>query len=106
MSRRYSNRVFGLLKDYRRVAISVKEIVKRFDPNARVFVFGSVVRGKFTGASDIDILIVTERIDLKYEIIVSVYQLIDAPVELHVVTKEQLINWYSRFISLQELEEA
>ena len=105
MLRRYSNRILEMLKDYQRIAVRVKEIVRKFDPKARVFVFGSVVRGRFTGASDIDILIVTERTNIKYEIMVEVYKSIDAPLELHIITQKQLDNWYLRFIDPQELEE-
>jgi len=75
------------LKSYRAVAERVKEIVKSLDPSAKTYVFGSVVRGLYTASSDIDILIVTENINLKYDIIVAVYrELIDAPIQLHVVT--------------------
>ncbi|RLE53448.1 MAG: nucleotidyltransferase domain-containing protein, partial [Candidatus Methanomethylicota archaeon] len=38
------------------VAEKVKNIIVKFDPNAEVYVFGSTVEGKITGASDIDIL--------------------------------------------------
>ena len=54
-----------ILRNYREVALKVKEIVRKFDPEARVFVFGSVVKGKITAASDIDILIITKRVDKK-----------------------------------------
>lgn len=104
MSRKYSD-ILEALRNYKRIAIRVKHIVRKYDPNAKIFVFGSVVRGKFTSASDIDILIVTERIDLKYDIIVDVYRSIEAPLELHVVTQKQLEDWYLRFIDPEELEE-
>ncbi len=94
-----------MLKNYRKVAHLVKKIVKKFDPNAKIFVFGSVVKGKITAASDIDILIVTERIDLKYDMMVEVFRLIDAPIELHIVNEEKFKRWYLRFISYDELEE-
>jgi len=94
-----------MLKHYRRIAGMVKDIVMNFDPNAKIIVFGSVVRGKFTGASDIDILIITERIDLKYDIMVAVYKQIEAPIELHVITNKQFNDWYAKFIDQNELEE-
>jgi len=72
------------------IARQAKEIVRKFDPKAKVYVFGSIVRGRYTGVSDIDIMVVTEKIDLKYEIMVEVYRSMEAPVELHVITKEQL----------------
>jgi predicted nucleotidyltransferase len=62
------------LRNYREVAKKVGSIVERFDPEARVYVFGSVVRGNYTAASDIDILVVTTKINLKYELMVAVYR--------------------------------
>lgn len=84
------------LKNYMKVAQKVKYIVRKMDPDARVYVFGSVVRGRFTASSDIDVLVVTEKIERKYEMMVSVYKAIEAPVELHVVTPKGFL-WYKRF---------
>ena len=104
MSRRYELRVLDMLRNYREVARRVKEIVRRLDSDAEVYVFGSLPRGEFTGASDIDILVVTERLDLKDKMRVDVYRSIEAPVELHVVSRKQLEKWYKRFICEGELE--
>ncbi len=94
-----------MLRNYRTVARRIKEIVRRMDPEAEVYVFGSVVRGKYTSASDIDIMIVTERAsDIKYDIMVEIYRRVDAPVEIHVVTRDQLERWYRRFIPQGEME--
>ncbi len=87
------------------VARRVKEIVRRIDPNARVYVFGSVVRGKYTAASDIDILIVTEKIEEKYKIMVKVYKEIKAPIELHITTPQKYATWYKKFIKPEEIIE-
>ncbi|MCS7098122.1 MAG: nucleotidyltransferase domain-containing protein [Candidatus Methanomethyliaceae archaeon] len=92
-------------RDYLEIAKKVKEIVLSIDPNARIYIFGSVVRGTSTAASDIDILIVTKIIDQKYEIMVNVYKNVDENVELHVVTEEDLERWYKRFIPNEELIE-
>jgi len=94
------------LKNYRVVAERVKEIVKLLDPSAKIYVFGSVVRGLYTASSDIDILVITENINLKYDIMVTVYrELIDAPIQLHVVTPELYEKWYKRFIKPDEIVE-
>jgi len=96
------------LSDLRRwpdIARKVKEVVKRVDPNARVYVFGSVVRGDFTATSDIDILVVTNDLRKKYEVMVEVYREVDAPVELHVVTEDLMKRWYLRFIRKEEIVE-
>lgn len=75
------------------------------DPEARVYVFGSAARGELTGASDIDILVLTEKVDLKYDIMVRVYKAVEEPVELHVVNRRQLDAWYRMFIPPEELVE-
>lgn len=64
MSTRYKSSL-EYLRNYREVAKKVGSMVERFDPEARVYVFGSVVRGNYTAASDIDILVVTTKIKLK-----------------------------------------
>ncbi len=53
MSRSYEDTLLEYLQNYMKIARKVKEIVKKVDPNARVYVFGSVVKGKYTAASDI-----------------------------------------------------
>ena len=105
MSRRYEATVLEYLRNYIEVARRVKEIVRRIDPNVRVYVFGSVVRGKYTAASDIDVLIVTEKIEEKYKIMVKVYKEIKAPIELHITTPQKYATWYKKFIKPEEIIE-
>ncbi|MCI4461727.1 MAG: nucleotidyltransferase domain-containing protein [Thermogladius sp.] len=94
------------MRNYRSVAGKVKEIVVRIDPDARVYVFGSVVRGRYTAFSDIDLLVVTEKISLKYDMMVPVYiELLDALIQLHVATPEAYERWYKRFIQPGEIIE-
>jgi predicted nucleotidyltransferase len=93
-------------KNYLDVARRVKSIVHEIDPNARVYVFGSVVRSESTGMSDIDIMVVTGMIERKYDIMVKVYKVLeDESVELHVITGKMLDTWYRRFIPAEELIE-
>ncbi|MEM1944547.1 MAG: nucleotidyltransferase domain-containing protein [Nitrososphaerota archaeon] len=92
-------------KDYAEIVKRVKEIVHEIDPRARVYVFGSVARGEATAMSDIDVLVVTELANRKYDIMVNVYKTVEEPVELHVVTDELLNRWYRRFIPEEELIE-
>ncbi|MEM0050087.1 MAG: nucleotidyltransferase domain-containing protein [Candidatus Bathyarchaeia archaeon] len=92
-------------RNYLKVVKKVKEIVHNIDPNARIFVFGSVIRGTATAISDIDILVVTKMIERKYDIMVKVYKAVEENVELHVVTEEVLERWYRRFIPDKELIE-
>lgn len=103
MSKPYEYRIYGLLENYKKVLKKVKEIVHSIDPVAEIYVFGSVVRGEFTGASDIDVLIITKNIEKKYEIMVNVYKNVEAPIELHIVTPDMYRRWYKRFIDEKEL---
>jgi len=84
----------------------VKEIISKYVRNVEVYVFGSVVRGRYTASSDIDILVVTpiklskeDIYRLKTEVITS----LDAPLELHIVSRDEFENWYKRFIGKDEL---
>jgi len=72
LSTRYKSNL-EYLKNYRVVAERVKEIMRLLDPSAKIYVFGSVVRGLYTASSDVDILIITEKMNLKYDIMVAVY---------------------------------
>jgi len=49
--------VFSRLREYLEI---IKRVVHRLDPNAEVYLFGSVAEGRSNLSSDIDILIVTE----------------------------------------------
>jgi len=77
-------------------------VVGRYDKDAKIYVFGSVLKGRFTAASDIDLLIVCNEIDtdeaenLKVGILRSVgYTL---PIQLHVTTTTKFKEWYLKFI--------
>ncbi len=104
MSRRYRD-IMEYLRNYLDIVKTVKDIVRRYDPKSRVYVFGSVVKGRYTAASDIDILVVTDRLDKKYEMMVDVYHKLDAPIELHIISHEQMERWYMKFIDRDEIIE-
>jgi len=94
-------RVLSHLKNYRDIARKVKKIVRERCGDARILVFGSVVEGKVTALSDIDILVICdldrdERVRLKSEI----YRRLgyDLPVELHIASEKEFQGWYRRFI--------
>ena len=105
MSREYERELLNYLKNYMRVAREVKGILKVIDPQVKVYVFGSVVKGEFTAASDIDILAVTEAIERKKEMTIEVYKKIKAPVELHVTSPNKFKTWYMKFINANEIVE-
>ena len=93
------------LRDHRNLVKAIKEIVRRRYENARVLVFGSVIEGRYTASSDIDVLIVAdigpeERVKLKVEILREIG--LHIPVEIHIATPEEFERWYSRFIEKYE----
>jgi len=94
------------LREYRKVAKRVKEIAEKWFPGSKVLVFGSVVRGECTAASDIDILVVVAG-DMERERALrfkaEVYREVDAPIELHVASEREFREWYARF--MEEYEE-
>jgi predicted nucleotidyltransferase len=84
----------------------VKEQVLKLFPGAEVYLFGSVARGRYTAASDIDILVVTDVSD--WELVDRAKaklkrMFIDTPVELHIADRNMLEKWYKRFIGEDEL---
>jgi len=85
----------------------VKKIVLKTWPNAKVYLFGSSVKGKYTASSDIDILIVVDNVSyeeaLRFK--AQVYMELDYPLEIHVVTPKQFTDWYMRFIEEDEILE-
>lgn len=93
------------IRNFRKIARKVKEIVTSRHPEARVLVFGSALRGDYTAASDIDILIVAdlddrEKVELKVDIRRALG--LSVPVEIHVASPGEFEEWYSRFIGEYE----
>ncbi len=102
MSSQYSPSLSRIGK-YLDLARQVKEIVQGFDPQAEVYLFGSPVKEKKTASFFIDILVVTQRLEHKYDMMVAVYQRLDAPIELHVTDRKMFERWYLRFIGPGEI---
>ncbi len=69
--------------------------MKRLDPNAEAYLFGSVAEGKSLISSDIDILIVT---NLKPETVITELwnKGIEDPFEIHVIPPEQLQHYRNK----------
>jgi len=61
LSRRFGewlSKRLHLLRNWRSIVDSVASVLKDTIPGVEVYVFGSVVEGRVTGASDIDLLVV------------------------------------------------
>jgi len=90
-------------ENYMEYAKKIKKIAEMLLGDVEVFVFGSVVEGKHTPASDIDILICSKNAPKKMEdkakITGRILREIDvfAPFEIHIVTPEEF-EWYRRFL--------
>ena len=90
------------LKNFRQVLEKAKTLILNIDPESRIIFFGSVLSGDFNACSDIDLLVIPSDFNLKDKITIAIWKNIDAPLELHVVTKEQFEEWYLRFIDTYE----
>lgn len=104
----YSRELEEFYGKLREVLLSVKGEVRSIAPTAEVYLFGSVAKGEFTAASDVDILVVLESFEevnvyaLKARI-KSKYR--SYPIELHVTDRSTFERWYRRFIKPEELRE-
>ncbi len=90
-------------KNYMKYAKRIKKIIRKKLPDAKVFVFGSVVKRTYTPLSDIDLLIVSKkmpkRISERNKLIEEVWKKIGvfSPFEIHLVNEKEF-EWYKRFI--------
>jgi len=96
-------------KNWRSISRKIKKVLVKFleDKKLRVIVFGSVVRGNFTPLSDIDLLIVSEKVKPTLEEIVMIRRKIKEclndpypPLEIHVASPKLFRNWYKKFIDV------
>jgi len=81
-------------ENYMYYAKLVKEAV-----GGEVIVFGSVIEGKHTMASDIDLLVVLDSIERRDEILMKINEVLGEfhPFQIHLVTRKEF-EWYKRFI--------
>ncbi len=98
LSVKYDLKKLEYLKNYKEVALRVKTILQKHDSKAELYIFGSVLEGKMTALSDIDLLVVSARPEIEYRLKLDAYQASDAPLEIHFATPDQYKNWYRRFI--------
>jgi len=81
----------------------IKAVARERDPEAKVVLFGSLVKGGMRPDSDIDVLVVTklarrvgDRLKLRVDIAREMGEC--TPFEMHIVTPEEYEGWYRRFI--------
>lgn len=90
------------LANWRSAGAQIKKIAKKYYPDCKIIVFGSVVKNEYSVNSDIDVLIIRrEHGGNDEKIRAEVLGILpEAPVELHFATQEQFNRWYKRFIDV------
>lgn len=84
--------VFKNLEKYLKV---IKEVVEKLDPDADIYMFGSVVEGKNNFSSDVDILIITKLYPAKIHS--ELWKAgIKEPFEIHVQTPDKIALYGAR----------
>jgi predicted nucleotidyltransferase len=84
----------------------IKNDLRRIVPDAEVYLFGSIAKGKYTMASDIDVLVVvdsTNKLNVDRVKVFIKRKYIEYPIELHIVSRREFEKWYKRFINEEEL---
>jgi len=87
-----------MLKNWKNVAKKLAEAARRILGDVEVMVFGSITQGKYTAASDIDVLVVikdtpmgaTKRAELKAAIEEEAGLPPFHPIEIHLATKKEV----------------
>jgi len=89
----------------------IKEIAKKLlGKDVRVLIFGSLVKGKWGPNSDIDVLIISNKLSknwIKNRLIrTKIKKEIGpfSPFQIHLATPEEYKNWYRRFIKKDYVE--
>lgn len=97
-----------ILKNWRKYAVKIRAAARSIFPDARVYAFGSIVRGKAVGGSDVDILIVSREMPKdnlgRARMRIRIEELAELPpchpFELHLADVEEA-GWYK---GLEEIE--
>ena len=98
-------------ENYRKIGKKVKKIASKIlkDKKLRVIIFGSVMRGDFTPLSDLDMLIISDKVKRESKELAKLRVKLKeglgdffAPIEFHVVTPEIFEAWYKKFLDVYE----
>ena len=72
--------------------------IKKVLPDAKIFIFGSVVEGTYDIISDVDVAIVSNKIKITLEI----QKILGTPFEIHLFTEEEWKE-YKRFTKYKQV---
>lgn len=91
-------------QNYKFYCQKIKKEAEKILGSVEVLVFGSIVKGKFTPKSDIDVLIISENLPFDQEkrakIKIKIKSAIPlfSPFQIHLSTPTEYQSWYQRFI--------
>jgi predicted nucleotidyltransferase len=113
MSENYSKLLKMIYEERREILTHIESYLKEIknavlekDPQAKILLYGSFVRGNFRPDSDIDILIISDNYGddpYKYaEMVGHIRSKIKnySLFEFHIVKKKTYLDWYSKFIDV------
>ena len=94
-----------IIEKWREYVLRIASACKNILGDCEVYVFGSVVENKWTGGSDVDILVVSDNVPStskeRAEIIARIEEKADLPLshpfEIH-LTKREEADWYWKHI--------
>ena len=100
---RFRVKMRRMIERWEEYATRIAEAARKVLGDCRVYVFGSVVEGTWTGGSDVDILIVSSRAPRRVREIAELKARIEEeaglppihPFEIHLVNEEEA-RWYFR----------
>jgi predicted nucleotidyltransferase len=98
-----------IAKEWNIYLSKIAETVKTLMPHARIYIFGSLVKGNAVGGSDIDVLVVSknmpksniERAKIKVKIMELSKLPWHSPFELHLADEKEM-KWYLKIKELKE----
>lgn len=98
-----------IVKEWKTYMPKIAEAVKTLMPDAKIYIFGSVVKRGAVGGSDIDVLIASknmpktniERAKIKLKIEELSNLPMYSPFELHLANEEEM-KWYLKIKELKE----
>ncbi len=94
----------GYFENYKFYCRRIKKEAEKILGFVDVLVFGSIVKGKFTPRSDIDVLIISENLpesdEERNKIRTKIKSAIDpfSPFQIHLATPKEYQEWYQKFI--------
>ncbi len=86
---KYATKRREVFKNLNGYLAKIKKVIKNIDPQAEIYLFGSVAEGNYILSSDIDILIITDK--PREKILTELWRNgISDPFEIHIYTIEYL----------------